>query len=492
MPLTNIVLTGQQKQILFLPFNAPIQIKGVAGSGKTTVAVYRAKHYLATRRDFFGTPKVGIFTYNKNLVKYLDSLCRSVEAIEEDENSPGLDATITNFNRWVYRTLLDPNLEIRTISERDKKSALNGVLYNLKRNIDHYILDKRVQFYIDEISWIKGKLIDDWNEYREIERTGRGTADRVTAESRKYIWQVYSKYQDHLNNINKVDFDDYAILSLKMLNKGKKKYFDHIVVDEAQDLSKAQMIVLSKLLPDKNKSITVIADAAQRIYKSGFTWKEVGLSVTGGRTHELTKNYRNNANIIRAANSLLDHETDSKDFTLSTQEAKESKFKPELIESESLNEELQDVVNKVIEIQNNYPKDSIAILHRNNSGLRFIENNLAQKSIEYQTYRNVQDYDMNKIITCTMFSVKGLEFDHVLITNLNHNIIPDPQSYSDEEDELHESTERRLLYTAMTRAHEQLYMFYTKGQASMFINELNKKHFKYLYRSDFDRDDLPI
>lgn len=46
MSLKPIILKGEQKRVLFLPATDPIQIKGVAGSGKTTVALYRAKHLL--------------------------------------------------------------------------------------------------------------------------------------------------------------------------------------------------------------------------------------------------------------------------------------------------------------------------------------------------------------------------------------------------------------------------------------------------------------
>lgn len=53
MALKSINLTGEQKKVLFLPATNPIQIKGVAGSGKTTIAMYRAKHLLDTYSDLF-------------------------------------------------------------------------------------------------------------------------------------------------------------------------------------------------------------------------------------------------------------------------------------------------------------------------------------------------------------------------------------------------------------------------------------------------------
>jgi DNA helicase IV len=74
MPLRPIVLKGEQKRVLFLQVTDPIQIKGVAGSGKTTVALYRAKHLLDTQSNLFQEAKIAIFTYNKTLVKYINAI----------------------------------------------------------------------------------------------------------------------------------------------------------------------------------------------------------------------------------------------------------------------------------------------------------------------------------------------------------------------------------------------------------------------------------
>ena len=68
MPLKPIKLIGEQKRVLFLQVTEPIQIKGVAGSGKTTVALYRAKHLIDTQSNLFQEAKVVIFTYNNIFV----------------------------------------------------------------------------------------------------------------------------------------------------------------------------------------------------------------------------------------------------------------------------------------------------------------------------------------------------------------------------------------------------------------------------------------
>lgn len=476
--LKEIKLTGEQRNILFLPFDSPIQIKGVAGSGKTTVAIYRAKQYLETKGTLFDKPKVGIFTFNKNLVRYIQSLCRSVKAPDED-SSAGLNAEITNFHSWVYQNILKNRFQLDVLKEWEKADTINSILNELRSTYSSNILNKRVQFFVDEISWIKGKIIQKWDTYSDIPRTGRGTKDRVTSEDRKYIWKVYKRYEERLSNISKHDFDDFALIALRELDRQNyPKYYDHLVIDEAQDLNKAQMLVLSNLVPDSKKSITVIADAAQRIYKSGFNWKEVGLSVAGGRTHELSKNYRNNVHIAQAAKSLLDNEEDQSEFTIA-EAARKSDLKPELIYCTSTNNRLETIVKKVKSIREEFHQDNVVLLHRSYDGLQEIEQVLSKNGIDYERFNDVRDYNFSTpmVITCTMSSIKGLEFDHVFIAGLNKDVIPDPKRYSDDEDELHESTERRLLYTSMTRAQVQLYLFCIEGRESQFIDELNHTHF---------------
>jgi len=63
--LKPISLVGEQRKVLTLNHKGPIQIKGAAGSGKTTVAVYRACHLMDTYNDIFEPGKVAIFTFNK-------------------------------------------------------------------------------------------------------------------------------------------------------------------------------------------------------------------------------------------------------------------------------------------------------------------------------------------------------------------------------------------------------------------------------------------
>ena len=64
--------------------------------------------------------------------------------------------------------------------------------------------------------------------------------------------------------------------------------FDHIFIDEAQDLQQVQLQVLRAAA---RKSFIVAADKGQKIYKTSFTWKEIGLNILGGRTKILKDSF---------------------------------------------------------------------------------------------------------------------------------------------------------------------------------------------------------
>ena len=484
MPLKPIVLQGEQKRVLFLPVTEPIQIKGVAGSGKTTVALYRAKHLLDTQSNLFQEAKVAIFTYNKTLVKYIKAITPFISGgyqKDSEEIKPtkpkGLRVNTDNFHRWAYHFLRANGIDLfgKTI-QTDGQITIIETLKTKYRPLGSNITNKKPEFFLEEISWIKGKVFQSKEEYLDAKRTGRGTADRVNKSDKEIIWKIYSDYNATLKSRNLVDFDDYALLTLNVINS-KPNFqppFTHIIVDEAQDLSKAQIMVISKIVSDATKSISIIADAAQRIYKSGFTWSEVGINVRGARTIEFKKNYRNTVHIAKAALSLLDKENDKSEFT-TVETARKGEHKPVVGYFNNWNEQCAFLYGELSNLIRTNHINSTVVLHRNHAGMRNIKSFLESKGLQVAELRNSDDIDFesNAIHLCTLSSIKGLEFDNVFIIDLNDDIIPYPPGFNDDQDEFHISTERRLLYTAMTRTREKLYLL-SSGTPSRYLAEIDE------------------
>lgn len=516
MPLRPIKLIGEQKRVLFLQVTEPIQIKGVAGSGKTTVALYRAKHLLDTQSNLFHEAKVAIFTYNKTLVKYINAITPQISGgyqPDSDEIKPtkpkGMNVFVTSFHKWAYHFIEKNGINLskeiiengsrrriwKTISNQDQQSIIQNVKNKFFLSP---IANKSIDFFIEEISWMKGQVFENKEEYLEAKRTGRGTSDRVTKMDKEIIWNIFTEYNTQLEILDKVDFDDYALLCLKIINSKPnfEKPFSHVIVDEAQDLSKAQILVITKIVSEETKSISIIADAAQRIYKSGFTWSEVGLNVRGGRTIEFKKNYRNTVPVVNAALSLLRNEKDKSDFT-AVESARGGNQKPIMAYFDNWDNQCNYLKNELKKLIDSNNINSTVILSRSHVGLNKIKYFLQNNNFNVEVLMNSEDIDFESdtVKLCTLSSVKGLEFENVFIIDLNDDVIPYPPGFNDEDDEFHISTERRLLYTSMTRARERLFLI-SSGTPSRYLSEIDEKYLEVVNRvsnqSSLPDYDLPF
>jgi DNA helicase len=481
MSLKRITLTGEQKKILFLPPTQPIQIKGVAGSGKTTVALYRAKHLLDTESNLFQEANVVIFTYNKTLVKYISSIKSQIPGgYQENSNEVtntkpiGLNIYVINFHKWAYDFIKENGISLNDKTISDNKNIISNIKEKyFKENISN----KSAEFFSEEFSWMKGKVFNTKEEYIEAKRIGRGTEDRVTKADKEIIWDIFTDYNKYLREKNLYNFDDYALLCLQILAKNPYKPYTHIVIDEAQDLNKAQILVISQLVSDETKSISIIADAAQRIYKSGFTWSEVGLNVKGGRTVELKKNYRSTVPIVRAALSLLEKEKDKSDFT-NIETAVKGDEKPLIGYFINQGDEYNYILKELNKLKENNNIKSTVILHRNREGVKCIELFLQNNNFKTENLQDVNFISENDYVkVSTLSSIKGLEFENVFIIDLNDDIIPYPKGFIDENDDYHLSTERRLLYTCMTRAKDKLFLLCSnRNNPCRFLSEINSNY----------------
>ena len=488
MPLQPVKLTGEQKKVLFLPPKNPISIKGVAGCGKTTVALYRAKHLIDTYNDLFEETNVAIFTFNKALVKYMDTLLPVIPGGYQEHSNvlldvrPGMKINVTNFHKWAYDFLSKKHITLNTLDSTQVYTKVSEV----KRNyLEHRIAQKSVGFFMDEISWIKGRIIRSEDEYIQIQRKGRGTVDRVTRTDRPIIWKIYQDYLKIMKSIGCVDFDDYALLCLEYLNDNDR-VFSHIIIDEAQDLSKAQLTVLSRLVFKSTQSITIIADAAQRIYKSAFSWAETGIELRGRNNVTLTINYRNTAEIAEAAYDLLKNDADQEDFTNGSLNTERHGPKPVWANFHSQNDEYKFLVEEIRKIKNQKTNEcnSIVVLCRNSRDTNIIFSSLRTNGILSQFIKDdkIENFENDKINICTMSSIKGLEFDYVFLMDLNDDIFPSRTGVDVEDNEdIQIITERRLLYVCMTRAKQGLIMC-SFGQPSRFLLEIDSDKIDYQLR----------
>ena len=298
-----IYLNPEQDKLVRLDPRGHLLIRGVAGSGKTTIALYRAKYLSENYLDMFTANKILVLTYNSTLVAFM----------REQAKELGLEGVeISTFHQWVWRYLNQKGVAIDNTLRgwnEEKRAIFKKACNEVRRRFPNRpILSRNPFFFAKEIQWMKGSCILDLETYLSAERQGRG--GRLNAEDRKIVFAVFEQYRHEMQQKQRSDYEDFALLALCSLEDDDSfEPYTHIVVDETQDLSKAELTVITKLVDPQTNSINLLVDAAQKIYDTSFTWKGVGINIQG-RSYTLNKNFRTTVEIAEAAYTLLEKDTD--------------------------------------------------------------------------------------------------------------------------------------------------------------------------------------
>lgn len=451
-------LTDKQKEVVDYKGNE-ILIKGIAGSGKTTVILRRARKLLSEDAKL----KIGLFTYNKTLTKS----ARLISKVIDPENE---NLKVHTFHSWAFMVLksVTNSRYINVSNNRDREAFLEKAIAVLTRNHDHRFLKEQryKEFLLDEISWIKGKGLSESYDYYDVDRKGRGGDVRVTKKDRELIFKVFQEYETERLVKNKVDYDDFArIISNHSGNISEEYKFDHIMIDEAQDLQQIQLMVLKKVA---KKAFVVAADKGQKIYKTSFTWKDIGINIKGGRTKILENSFRSTQQIIKMAHSLQLHDSVIHDEEYVKPILPEYTGPiPEVFQCNSKKEQDVAIVKSIQNILDEYPDATIGILGRQWRSINRLYHSIKGTGIPYEYIKN-DDGNIHEpgVKLTTFHSAKGLEFDFVIVIDLIDEISSEKRE--DQDDEYIE-VERRLLYVSITRAKKHLQLFYYDNPSKLLL-----------------------
>jgi superfamily I DNA/RNA helicase len=440
-------------------------IKGIAGSGKTTVLLAKAQTLLSK----FPNVTITLFTFNKTLKKYASDLAELL-------GHNGL--MVTTFHGWSYQKLRDKKIRINAVTDREQKECLKHSIEKLGKTItSRFISDSKYRdFLLEEIAWMKGMDIRKEGSYLTAERTGRGSKVRVTEADRKVIFGIMTEYNKRLQALGKKDYSDYALMLMDEWSKeSSNACIDYVFIDEAQDLNYLQLLLLRKAA---RKGLIIAADKGQKIYKTSFSWRQIGINVSGGRTKVLTQSYRSTKQIIMLAHSLQKHDPlvkEKDEEYVSPDYPSIEGPTPQVWTCNGSLEESNLIKRFVQEIQKSHPDYTIGLTARTWSDIYGLKSKLEQASIKPEVIQKDEGDCLTPGIKMTTFhSIKGLEFDAVIIFKLNHGNVPLTENLPVESgsDDEHEAVERRLLYVAMTRAKKMLYLI-NSASKSNFQDELD-------------------
>lgn len=519
-------LNVEQRRIIENKPNGHVLVKGVAGSGKTTVAVHKIP-FLLKDYTYEKDDKILVITYNKSLINYIKYIYEEIERNKENEQltlgiyeSGDKDKlyieTIDNMMfKYFTSYIKEEKLEkLRVATEKQINKAMVEAINVVKQEYEKVnVLDrKNLTFIIEEIRWMKSCNYTDIEEYQTIDRIGRISNNNVesthklrkNSKIRKAIFEVMIQYNDNLKKEKLVDLQDVALMALKQAKKEVGEKYTHIIVDETQDLTRVQLEFIKTLYMNRSySSMLFVSDTAQSIYPEawlvkGRSFTSIGLDMTGKST-SLSKSYRTTMQIAYAAYSLIE---DDKNIL-----EDDNFVKPSLIDKQGVYPVYRGFKNKVSEaeyiaetieneLKNKYDYKDIAIISKFKNQLKDIKIFLEKNNIPYKELESNEELDFNEdcVKLLTMHCAKGLQFKAVIIAGLNDKIIPSRDFANEFEDsDFVESIDRRLLYVGMTRATEELFLS-SYGNPSKFIKDISCKYlrinskcnFRKLHRIDID------
>lgn len=448
-----------------------ILVKGIPGSGKTTVLLTKLQNIV----DEDPSASILFITFNNTLQKYIkESLQNDLEE-ELQMELEHLNVEVYTYHKWATKMLH----KLKMYKAPIEKGTFGTFINELSGTHRFYTDKKYHSFLEEEIAWIKEKGIKTFKEYKEIRRTGRGTALQVN--DRKVVYTILEAWNSYLNANSFYMWQDYAnVVNDNIESVNKYFEYDYIFIDEAQDLSQVQLISLRKIA---RKGLVIAADLGQKIYKTDFTWLSVGIKVQGGRTKKLSGAFRSTKEIMDLANSLLKHDSTLNPEDIEQEyDAEESGLLPGVLNAKSFKYETELVAKLIKDIHAQTKADgwepTIGILLFENNRLDGWRKSLYYSNIQSEIIRDQYGSALKPgVKLLTMHGAKGLEFDYVIISGLNQRF---PSLINRLDDEMSHAidTNRRLLYVSMTRAKENVYLTF-KGNPSRFIEELDKELYMF-------------
>ena len=500
--MSEIILSSEQVSIATYQQNGVIRVTGGPGSGKTLVAVKRAiflakdKAYNYAEKD----DRILFLYYNKSLERTIKKLFESDKDYEKVKDK----IEIRNIDNLLVKDYINSNnkeflefvkrarnnIEFVKTTNPERKERIKNILKTRSIEFKNFTVED-AEFILSEIDWLRDCSYLTEEEYLQINRDGRGSQNPLTKNKRMEIYKILRLYRENGPkdiDLRYTDFYDLASLFLfyfeKEENKGKIKKYNHVIVDEAQDLSKIHfrfINLICEISKTSGNTISLFMDKNQSIYSKqawiskNRTLKQVGISIS--KSFSLNRAYRNAKEIFDVAIKLnpeieVGDISNDKIQNLTLTFSEDRGIKPLFLKYPDLSfEEGIKNLSKNIEIlvdKFNYKYDDISVISLNKL---YIPN----KSEKYKTEvdRMIESLHNKGTDVTTYYSAKGTENKVIFIPSIDEfDIDKLSDRYPDKTQEEILEEFKKLLYVGMTRAKEVLIISSLKTEASDSLKKL--------------------
>lgn len=456
-----------QRAVAYRPrYKGPAKVTGGAGTGKTVVAIHRAR-FLSQQLLEAGddTSRILFATFTNSLADNLDRTLRGFCTPDQYRR-----LQISTVDSLARQTLSAAKSQLRPIlSDALQELAEQAATMS---GLDEHGLDGR--FLITE--WeqvILARRLTSLAEYGTSPRPGRGR--RLTRPARKLVWSALEHLLSELARRGQATFLQLADQAADLLAGRPSSPYAHVVVDEAQDLHPAQWRLLRAAVTPGENDLFIVGDAHQRIYDHRVSLLSIGID-TRGKSRQLKINYRTSQQILGWTLGILTGEAiDDLDGDLETQVGYRSAFEgpvPTIQRFTTPAEEAEFVAAQIREwLDDGVAHSAIGVTARTKRDLRPMQLALDDADIRWSEIGT--DAKKPGVQVGTMHSCKGLEFARLAVVAVNADNVPHPLATTpaDIDNAQHNFDvlrERCLLYVACTRVRDEL-MVTSSGTPSTLL-----------------------
>jgi superfamily I DNA/RNA helicase len=466
-----VFLHPAQRTLVERDYHGPARVTGSAGTGKTVVALHRAVHLAETHVSC----RVLLTTFSDVLANALENKLRLLIG-----NRPRLGEQIEVLPiARMARRLYDSNLapvygpaslaseeEIRALlQEAPKAEGVASFSQNFLFAEWNQVVD----------AW----QVKTWSAYRDVPRLGRRT--RLREPQREALWRLFARVIEKLASKRQMTEAEMFTRLARHYAEGGAPPFDFAIVDEAQDISQAELRCLAALGGGRPNALFFAGDTGQRIFQQPFSWKSAGVDVRG-RSTNLKVNYRTSHQIREHADRLLDREVTDPDGNVEERKGTVSVFNgPEPDVRSAPDEALEQglvadwLKDRCVE---GFRTEEMVIFVRSSGQLDRAEAAARQAGLRCKRLESRMEVSAGVLPISTMHLAKGLEFRAVVVMACDESVLPDAERIeaasdpSDLEDIY--NSERQLLYVACTRARDRL-LITNADAASEFLRDFTAK-----------------
>lgn len=479
-------LHPEQRQYVSKSWNGPFRLAGGAGTGKTVVALHRAK--ALNQRD--RNSRIVLTTFTRTLASALATNLKKLDAnlaLAPELGRPGiLTAGIDSLAHQVVFAASDSERAVAASqvlgtahgSMRNRpsghpqagwKDAIASVEHGLEPNLANPTFLEQ-----EYVAVVLANQIATKDDYLRVPRVGRGTA--LNRAKRVAVWKLVEAYRRANQIEDTVTYPEIAALAVAILRNraasGSPRPADHVIVDEAQDFHAVHWLLLRELAQPGVDDLFIAEDSHQRIYGQKVPLSRFGIAVVG-RSRRLTLNYRTTAQNLDYAVGLLSgasyEDIEGGEERSSDYRSVRTGPAPAQEGAKNFVEELDHVASRLRAWKEQEVRgDAIGVLTRTKGQIQKLQSGLAERGIEV---RNVDHPgDGSAPLVMTMHRAKGMEFSRVILFAVNEGLLPlgyelNNLPESEQQDAL--LRERSLLYVAATRARDELVVSWSGTPSSL-------------------------